>query len=538
MKFMISTPIYYVNAPPHMGHFYCSLAADVIARWRRQRGDEVFFLTGTDEHGANIEKLSAEAGITPGEFVDRMAAEHIKFAKDLGISNDDFIRTTEDRHVKSVQEFWRRIASGKAPDGGPTVTKGEYEGWYCRPCEAYFLEGDLVGGNCPDHKLPVEKVKEESYFFRLSGFQKYYEDLFAAEEKKAPGDRFIVPETRFNEVRGLVREGLRDVAATRTKVKWGIPVPDDPKHVIHVWYDAVMNYTTAAGFPHDMQKFGKYWPADMHLIGKEIIRFHALMWPAMLIAAGFPLPGRIVAHGWWTVDGEKISKTRGNGIDPRDLAAKYSLDAVRYYLMREISFGADGDYSEKKFIERYNADLANDFGNLAHRTISMSFRYLVGKLKRPATSPWRAQFEERWKPAEHPALYAAIAEGEKRGLSPIQAALEALTDRALAIPQPQDVLMGMWEMVKRGNLFCESCSPWNKTVQEQEETLGRVLELLEAISWPLMAFIPDAAGKLRERLGVPRDRQVPLPDTFELTAGDPLFPRIDTKKPKDGSAAK
>jgi len=544
--FFVTTPIYYVNAPLHMGHAYCTIAADTLARWHRLRGEDVFFLTGTDEHGANIVKIAEETGVSPQAWVDDMAAKHQEFNRELSISNDDFIRTSEKRHEKVVQEFWRKLKAGKAPDGKPNIYLGEYEGLYCRPCENYFQEADLIGGNCPIHGLPVEKLKEECYFFNLSGYQKFFETFLDEEEKKGANDRFVVPDVRFNEVAGLVKQGLKDRAITRTKITWGVPVPDDPKHVVYVWFDAVMNYVTAAGFNLDQEMFGRLWPADMHLIGKEIIWFHALMWPAMLKGAGLPLPKKIAAHGWWTVEGEKISKSRGNAVDPRTFAEDViadravRLDSIRYYLMREIGFGSDGDFSKHRFVERYNADLANDFGNLAHRTISMAFRYLGGKVRRPrGPSPWEEFIRNRWKDE---GLHGDIKETASGGLTFTQAALVEFMDGPLAVPQFQGSLCDIWEVIGHGNKYLDTQAPWNKPKEEQEEILGHVLELLEAVSWPLWAFIPALAARLRERLGLKdawpsarggeKAERAALPEVFSLAEGDPLFPRIDTRKKK------
>ncbi|MEK7767616.1 MAG: methionine--tRNA ligase, partial [bacterium] len=297
-KFYVTTPIYYANALVHLGHAYSSTASDVLARWHRLRGDETFFLTGTDEHGGNVEKVAREHGVEPQAWVDRIAAEDQALFREIGISNDDFIRTTEARHRRACDAFWRAVAAGKAPDGGPNIRKGAYEGLYCRPCEAYYAEPDLINGLCPIHKTPVETVKEETYFFRLSAWQGKLAELYAG--RRAAGRPFVVPDSRANEVEGLMREGLRDVSISRSKLKWGIPVPDDPGHVIYVWFDALINYLTAVGYPDAAAARWKYWPADLHVVGKEIIRFHAILWPAMLMAAGLELPGKIVVHGFLT----------------------------------------------------------------------------------------------------------------------------------------------------------------------------------------------------------------------------------------------
>ncbi len=534
MKFMITTPIYYVNAPVHLGHAYASTACDVLARWRRLQGDEVFFLTGLDEHGGNVEKVAREHGTTPQAWVDKMAVDDREFFKQIGISFDDFIRTTEGRHRKATEAFWKKVAGEKAPDGKDNIYKGMYEGWYCRSCEAYYQETELVDGNCPIHHALAEHLEEETYFFHLSGYQEFFEEFFRKEEAKPPEQRFVVPGTRFNEVRGIIKEGLRDVSISRTKISWGFPVPGDSRHVIYVWFDALINYLTAIGYPDDRPRVEKFWPVDIHVIGKEIMRFHALLWPAMLKAAGLPLPSKIAVHGWWTVEGEKISKSRGNVVDPRDYAVKYSLDAVRYFLLSEIGFGADGGFSERRFIERYNSDLANDFGNLAHRTVSMAFRYLQGKVPRPKTSsPWADKFNKEWPKSEHEELYSDVEHTEEEEkLSRVQAIFVRLTDGPLQVPQFQDALWNMWVLIKHGNKYLDERAPWNQEGKAREETLGHVLELLEAVSWPLLAFMPSSAGKLRVMLGLPEERRGPLPEVFALVKGDPLFPRIETKGAK------
>ena len=497
-RFYVTTPIYYSNAPLHFGHAYCTIACDVLARWHRLRGDDTFFLTGLDEHGGNIEKIAKEHDVTPQEWCDRIAAGDLEFYRDIHVSNDDFIRTTEERHRKSTDAFWRAARASKTPEGRENIYLGEYEGLYCPKCEAFYAESELKGGNCPDHGLPVEKLKEECYFFRLSDYTGFMNDWIAANPE------FVVPEQRKAEVLGLLREGLRDVAISRTKVKWGFPVPDDPKHVIYVWFDALINYLSALGYPDMTGPRWKYWEVVNHVVGKDILRFHALLWPAMLKAAGVPLPRRVVAHGSWTVDGKKMGKSTGNALDPRDYAKKYGLDAVRHYLLAELAFGSDGDFSDKRFIERYNTDLANVLGNLAHRTIAMAHRYFGGQVKRPTgPSPWPAD---------------------------LQAHCVRIVDERLQVPQFHAAIEAVWELFKAGNKYLDERAPWNQQPADREETLGQVLVLLEAASWPLLAFMPGSAARLRERLGLPPDRRVPLPETFSVVQGDPLFPRIDTKK--------
>src|SRR3954467_7869628 len=380
-KFYITTPIYYVNARPHIGHAYTTLACDTIARRQRLLGADTFFLTGTDEHGQKIERAAQAAGKTPQQYADEISAEFRNLWKRMGISNDDYIRTTEERHKKRAQELWRRIR-----DNG-YIYKGSYTGQYCVFDEMYVEVGP--GEPCPEWSRPTETVKEENYFFKLSAFAEPLLQLYTSQPD------FIRPETRRNEVIAFVRSGLRDLSISRSTFSWGIPVPDDPKHVIYVWLDALANYITALGYGSaDPGKFEKFWPADVHMIGKEIVRFHCVYWPAFLMAARLPLPKSIVAHGWLLFEENKMSKSRGNIVRTETILDVLGADALRYFLLREVVFGQDGSFSFDALLQRFNSDLANDYGNLASRTLSMIQRYFKGEVPYSATAVSRTPGDE------------------------------------------------------------------------------------------------------------------------------------------------
>jgi len=380
--FYVTTPIYYVNDVPHIGHAYTTLAADTIARWKRLAGADVFFLTGTDEHGVNIERKAREDGVSPQEWTDRIAPRWVALWKRLGISNDDFIRTTEPRHIRVAQQLFQLAYERGAID------KGTYEGWYCPSCEAFYTEDELLEGRlCPIHKRPVEWTAEENYLFRLSRYQ----DWILHKIEREP--EFIQPESQRNEMLSLIRGGLRDLAVSRLSVKWGIPVPFDPAQTIYVWIEALMNYLTAIGYLDHPERYRRFWPTVHHLVGRDINRFHSVIWPCFLEAVGLPSPRQVWAHGFWTVDGEKMSKTRGNFIDPiaeitrlaEASGAQWEVaaDAFRYALLREVPFGQDGDYSHAALVHRFNADLANDFGNLLNRTLPLVARHFDGQIPAP-----------------------------------------------------------------------------------------------------------------------------------------------------------
>jgi methionyl-tRNA synthetase len=496
--YYVTTPIYYANDVPHIGHAYSTIAADTLARYHRLRGDDVFLLTGTDEHGVNIERIAAERALTPQLHVDRVAAVFGELWDELEISYDRFIRTTEPAHRRSVLALWDRLqASGD-------LYRGIYEGAYCARCEAYYQPEDLVGQECPVHGLQCEHVTEENWFFRLS---RYHEPL----ERLVQETDFVQPGARRNEILGVLREGLRDFSATRRLVRWGVPVPDAPDDVIYVWVDALANYLTGVGYPDDSRLFERYWPADVHIVGKEIIRFHCLYWPALLLSAGLPLPRRIFAHGWLTQEGKKISKTTGNSVDPRALVAEFGADAVRYYFLRAIPFGQDGDVSRQGFVARYNADLANDFGNLIQRATSLASRHSA------ATSAANAR--------------PGAAEEALRVQAETLSARVAAAFDALAL---HDAITAVGAFVGEANRYIEASAPWALARQGATERLALVLDhLVEAArlaAWFYAPIIPRAATEAHRRLaGTPPARGG---GAFEparqgqVTVGPPLFPRF------------
>jgi methionyl-tRNA synthetase len=500
----ITTPIYYVNGAPHVGHAYTSIAADVMARFKRLDGYDVFFLTGTDEHGQKVEKAAAAAGVDPQSFTDTVSAQFRDLADRLEISYDDFIRTTEERHKVSCAELWRRIAA--AGD----IYLGHYEGWYAVRDEAFYDESELTerpdGTKVAPSGAPVEWVREPSYFFRLSAWQ----DRLLAFYEANPD--FIAPSSRRNEVMSFVRGGLNDLSISRTSFRWGIPVPDAPEHVMYVWLDALTNYITACGFPDpDAPRWG-FWPADAHFIGKDIVRFHAVYWPAFLMAAGLPPPKRVTSNGWWVVDGEKMSKSLGNVVDALSMAETFGLDQVRYFLMREKPFGADGGISHRAMITRINVDLANDLGNLAQRTLSLVARNCEGRL--PGRGPVTG--------ADTVILAAAEAlPGLLRDKIERQVFHEALED--------------IWKVVRAANGYIDHQAPWalRKTDPARMASVLRVLvDVLRPIATVLQPFMPGSMGKLLDQLGVPADaRQLsaltwPVVDGTMLPPPQGIFPRF------------
>jgi methionyl-tRNA synthetase len=469
--FYVTTPIYYVNDVPHIGHAYTTIACDALARWHRMKGRRVFFLTGTDEHGEKVQKTAASKGLSPRELADQVVANFQGLTPALTISNTGFIRTTEPRHYASVQDLFRKsLANGD-------IYLGEYEGWYCVPDEAYWTDLQLGdGGNCPTCGRPVEKRKEPSYFFRLSKYRQPLLDYY----RKNPG--FLRPESRRNEVIAFVEGGLNDLSVSRTSLSWGIPVPDAPGHVIYVWYDALTNYITGLGYPSPTEEFKTFWPADVHMVGKDILRFHAVYWPAFLMSAGIAPPLGVFAHGWWTVEGRKMSKSLGNVVDPYDMVRKYGADAFRYFLLREVSFGLDGDFSEKELIKRANSELADKLGNLLNRSLGMLGKYFDGVV--PAPGPLD--------PAD--AALAACAAGT------VSAADAAMEDVAF-----HKALAAIIELVTKGNEYVQSMQPWALAKDPSlRARLGTVLyNALEAsrVAALLMApFTPTAAQKLWEAL--------------------------------------
>ena len=502
-RFYVTTPIYYVNGAPHIGHAYTSIATDVLARFKRLDGFDVFFLTGTDEHGQKVERAATDAGTDPQSFTDRVSADFRDMADKMGVSYDDYIRTTEDRHKRSCTELWRRIAAAGH------IYLGHYEGWYAVRDEAFYDEAELTaaadGTKLAPTGAPVAWVREPSYFFRLSAFQdallKLYEDQ----------PDFILPSGRRNEVLSFVRGGLRDLSVSRTSFTWGIPVPDAPGHVMYVWLDALNNYVTACGFPDPDAPRWRFWPADVHVVGKDIIRFHAVYWPAFLMAAGLPLPKHISSHGWWTVEGEKMSKSLGNVIEPRQLVATYGLDPVRYFLLREKPFGGDGTISHPALVSRINVELANELGNLAQRSLSLIARNLGGIL---------------------PARGEATAEDT------------ALLDAAGALPDVlrerldrqvfHEALEEVWKIVRAANAYIDHQAPWalRKTNPPRMAVVLRVLvDTVRVVATVLQPFMPGSMARMLDQLGVPEGARdftalaVPLAAGTALPAPAGVFPR-------------
>ncbi|MCL4478290.1 MAG: methionine--tRNA ligase [Deltaproteobacteria bacterium] len=467
--FYITTPIYYVNDVPHIGHAYTTIAADVLARYRRLRGDEVLFLTGTDEHGKKIQRSAEQRAITPQELADDVVIKFKDAWKLLNISNDDFIRTTEKRHIEVVQEIWKRLkAKGD-------IYHGFYEDWYCVPCESYWTEKELINGKCPTCGREMERVKEESYFFKLS---KYQEPLLKYIQSN---DKFILPLSRRNEIISFVKSGLRDLSITRIGFDWGVKVPDDTRHVIYVWFDALINYLTGAGFLHDEEKFKKFWPADVHIVGKDIVKFHAVYWPAFLMSAGLALPKQIFAHGWWTIEGMKMSKSTGKVISPALLVNEYGVEPTRYFLMREVPFGLDGDFSSNTMLTRINSELANDLGNLLSRTTGMVTRFAQGIIPEPSNE------DELDLELKQKSLW--LFEEYKKAMSDLEF---------------HTALIDIWEFIASANRYVDRTKPWQEAKSGNGDTLStRLYNIVEAtriVAVYLMPFMPETAKKILSTL--------------------------------------
>ena len=502
-KFYVTTPIYYVNGAPHIGHAYTSIAADVMARFKRLDGYDVFFLTGTDEHGQKVEQAAAAAGVDPQTFTDGISADFRAMTDAMGVSYDDWIRTTEERHKVSCAELWRRI------ECNGDIYLGHYEGWYAVRDEAFYDEDELRkqpdGSFIASSGAPVEWVREPSYFFRLSAFQ----DRLLALYEDNP--EFVAPSSRRNEVTSFVKGGLRDLSISRTTFNWGIPVPDAPGHVMYVWLDALTNYITACGFPDENAERWKYWPADVHVVGKDIIRFHAVYWPAFLMAAGVPLPKRVSSHGWWVADGEKMSKSLGNVIEPRQLAETYGLDQIRYFLLREKPFGSDGSMSHAAIISRINVELANDLGNLAQRTLSLVARNCGGIL---------------------PARGAATE--EDAGLLAAAGALLDLVRVNIDRQTFHDGVEEIWKIIRSANGYIDRQAPWalNKTDKVRMGEVLRVLvDTIRVVATLLQPVMPASMGRMLDQLGVPLGARnfaalaIPLTDGQALPPPQGVFPR-------------
>ncbi len=496
--YYITTPIYYVNDKPHLGHAYTSVACDAIARYMRLDGMEVKFLTGTDEHGQKVEKSAKAAGVPPQAFVDEVSEHFREMGRILNLTNDDFIRTTEPRHIKAAQEMWKRLeASGD-------IYLANYGGWYATRDEAFYAESELVNGKAPTG-AEVEWVEEPSYFFKLSKYEQPLLDFYAANPD------FILPESRRNEVTSFVKGGLKDLSISRTTFEWGVPVPNDEAHIMYVWLDALTNYWTAAD--------GK-WPADLHMVGKDILRFHAVYWPAFLMSAKLDLPKRVFAHGWWTIEGEKMSKSLGNVVAPAHLVEKYGLDQTRYFLLREVPFGSDGNFSRESMAQRINADLANNIGNLAQRTLSMIAKNCDGAV---------------------PALNPAVTLPQDVALMELVRVTSASTHNS-AREQMQrckfaEVIGAILHMSSTANEYIDKEAPWTlkKTdLERMNAVLYYLAESIRCIAIMLQPFTPDAAAKLLDQLAVPADERLFLHLTpqFALKAGTPLpkpegvFPRL------------
>ena len=506
-RFYVTTPIYYVNGAPHIGHAYTSVAADVLARWKRLDGCEVFFLTGTDEHGQKVEKAAHDAGVAPQAFADRISKQFQGLSALMGLSNDDFIRTTEERHKLACQELWRRLrASGD-------VYLGHYEGYYAVRDEAFYNEDELTtrpdGSRLAPTGAPVEWVREPSYFFRLSAWQDRLLALYESEPD------FVSPASRRNEVVSFVRGGLNDLSVSRTSFTWGVPVPDDPDHVMYVWLDALTNYLSAVGFPDTANPRWPFFPADVHLVGKDIIRFHAVYWPAFLMAAGLPTPRCVFSNGWWTAAGEKMSKSLGNAVDVARLVETFGLDPVRYFLLREVPFGNDGDYSDAALIRRTNVELANDLGNLAQRTLSQVAKNCGGLLP-------------------------------ERGAATVQDT--ALLDAAQALPQAvrdrmdrlafHDALEDVWKVIRAANAYIDHQAPWalRKTgTARMASVLNVLVEVIRCVATVLQPFMPGSMAAMLDQVGAQRDARgladlaAPLPVGTALPAPQGVFPRYGDK---------
>lgn len=514
-SFYITTPIYYVNAEPHIGHAYTSVLADVLARHHRIFGIPTYFLTGTDEHGQKIQEAAAQAGRTPQEHCDIYSKRFEDAWKEFNISNDDFIRTTEERHKKIVQGILQKVYESKTEDGQPLIYTAEYEGWYCKFEERYWTEKDLVGGNCPDCGRPVQKLSEKNYFFRMSFYQQWLVDYINSH----PG--FIQPDFRRNEVLGFLRQPLGDLCISRpqSRMAWGIELPFDKDYVCYVWFDALINYISAIGFNPETGKFDfdkQWWPA-VHLVAKDILTTHAVYWPTMLKAIGLPMPKTIFAHGYWVSDGVKMSKSLGNIISPMALKDKYGVDPVRYYLIREMTLGQDSSYSEESFIQRYNSELANDLGNLLSRIIKMIDSYCDSKI--PDVGAW---FDPQWS-AEVSNLNRQI-EDDIEGFQ-----LNAATDRIMAF-------------VRSINRYVEQNKPWELAKQNKSEKLNQVLftaaNLLAHAAYLLQPIIPSKAQEIFTQLNCTvtshsreaLDTFIKLPAGIVIQKGESLFPRLE--KPK------
>ena len=508
--YYITTPIYYPSSNLHIGHTYCTVMADAMARFKRLQGYDVHFLTGTDEHGQKIQTKAEEAGVTPKEYVDNVVAGIKDLWKTMEISYDDFIRTTEPRHMERVQKIWKRMY-----DKGD-IYKGAYEGLYCKECEAFWTETQAVNNVCPDCGRPVQHASEEAYFFKLSNYADKILKLYDEHPE------FLEPETRRNEMRNFINQGLEDLCVSRCTFDWGIPVPNDPKHVMYVWVDALSNYITALGGPDDSEEFNKYWTADVHLVGKEIVRFHSIIWPAMLMSADLPLPKKVLGHGWLLLGGEKVSKSKAakgmDVVDPVILIDRYGIDALKYFLLREYTFGQDGNFTNEVMLKRINFDLANDLGNLLSRTVSMIEKYCGGVVPQAKTH------DETDEDLKNIAVSAASKVSDEMDKFAFNMALERI-----------------WTVVRRANKYIDEKAPWilakdEAKKDELDTVMNHLAETLRIVSILIYPFMHTTSEKIRKQLGIEGDIIWEDSEVFNLMngeqvkKGEQIFPRLDVEK--------